>query len=90
MFKELYGENQTDVACTLNNLGELYREIGRYSEAEKLHNQALKIREKLFNKPHHDIGQSLNNLALIFYFQGKYTEAEYFYNKALIMYEPLS
>ena len=40
------GKDHADVAQSCNNLAELYRVLGRYDEAEPLHQRALAIREK--------------------------------------------
>ncbi len=43
---EAFGPDDVRLATSLNNLGELYRVQGKYSEAEPLHKRALAIRAK--------------------------------------------
>jgi tetratricopeptide (TPR) repeat protein len=60
----------------------LYQQ-GRYSEAAKVAEEALKVVEKTFSTNHPAVGLSLNNLALLYRTQGKYVEAEPLYKRAL-------
>jgi tetratricopeptide (TPR) repeat protein len=73
------------LATSLNNLALLYHNQGRYSEAEPLYLDALKMRRRLFTNDHPDVASSLNNLALLYHNQGKYSEAELLYLEALEM-----
>ncbi|NEO61572.1 MAG: tetratricopeptide repeat protein, partial [Moorea sp. SIO4G2] len=56
---------------------------GRYSEAEPLYQQALKLRKQLLGENHPDVATSLNNLAGLYDNQGRYSEAEPLYRQAL-------
>jgi tetratricopeptide (TPR) repeat protein len=60
------------VATSLNNLALLYRDQGRYEEAEPRFQRALEIREKALGPEHPDVAQSLNNLAGLYHDQGRY------------------
>ena len=71
------------VATSLNNLAVLYRDQGKYAEAEPLYQRALAIREKALGSDHPDVAASLNNLAELYRDQGKYAEAEPLYQRAL-------
>ena len=66
-----------------NNLGELYRVMGRYGEAETLYKQALAIVEKALGKEHLHVSKSLDNLAFLYQAQGRYAEAVPLYKRAL-------
>ena len=46
------GPDHPEVALALNNLAELYRDQGRYAEAEPLLKRALAIRKKVFGPDH--------------------------------------
>ena len=63
------------MALSLNNLAELYRNMGRFAEAEPLHKRSLAIREKQLGRDHPDVAQSLNNLAALFAALGRWDEA---------------
>ncbi len=54
----------------------VYREQGRFTEAEPLLKRALSIREKALGPAHPDVIQSLNNLAGLYHDQGRTAEAE--------------
>ncbi len=59
-------------ATVLNDVAELYRAQGRYTDAEPLRKRALAIRVMAFGPDHPDVATSLNNLALLYDNQGKY------------------
>ncbi|MEA5599318.1 tetratricopeptide repeat protein, partial [Rivularia sp. UHCC 0363] len=73
LLKEL--EQPLDLANGLNNLAELYRAQGRYSEAEPLYLDALTIRRSQLGAEHPSTATSLNNLAGLYKSQGRYAEA---------------
>jgi tetratricopeptide (TPR) repeat protein len=74
---------QVELATSLNNLAGIYREKGRYSEAEPLYQQALQIRKRLLGENHPSFATSLNNLAGLYKSTGQYTKAELLYQQAL-------
>ncbi|WP_287699514.1 CHAT domain-containing protein, partial [Microcystis sp. M165S2] len=76
-------DNHPNTAASLNNLAELYRSQGRYSEAEPLYKQALAIIKQQLGDNHPDTAASLNNLAELYRVQGRYSEAEPLYKQAL-------
>src|SRR5215472_15865496 len=59
---------------------------GRYTEAEKLFEAALKEAEG-FGPQDLDVATSLNNLAVLYSAQGKYVEAEPLFKRALAIQE---
>ena len=75
------------LATTLNNLAEVYRTQGRFSEAEPLYRRDLAISEKTLGPNHPDVGMSLNNLASLYQAQGRYAEAEPLYRRSLAILE---
>ena len=64
----------------------LYQQ-GRYSEATKVAEEALKVAENTFDKNHLNVGQTLNILAVLYQSQSKYAEAELFYKRSLAIWE---
>ena len=48
--KKMLGEEHPDVADSLNNLASLYKNQGKYDEAEKMYNEALAIRKKMLGE----------------------------------------
>jgi tetratricopeptide (TPR) repeat protein len=64
------------VAASLNNLAELYRAQGQYTEAEPLSKRALAIREKAFGSEHPNVATSLENYAGLLRLMDRPDEAE--------------
>ena len=81
--KERFGEKHLKVASSLNNLGVVYYDLGRYETTESLYLKALEMRKELLEEEHCDIANSLNNLAVLYKKQGRYEEAEPLHLKAL-------
>jgi len=71
----------------LNNLAALYRNQGRYAEAEPLYKRSLAIREKARGPDHPDVALALNNLAALYDKQGRTAEAEPLHKRALAVFE---
>jgi tetratricopeptide (TPR) repeat protein len=81
--KARFGVNHVNYGIVLNNLAEVYRDQGKYADAEGLHKRALAIREKALGKNHPSVADTLNNLASVYKDQGKYADAEGLYKRAL-------
>ena len=75
------------MAASLNNLALLYKDQGKYADAEPLYQRALAIWEDALGPAHPDVATSLNNLAGLYYAQGQYAEAEPLYRRALAIWE---
>ena len=60
----------------LNNLASVYREEGRFAEAEPLYRRSLGIWEKALGPDHPLVAASLINVGELYQAQGRYTEAE--------------
>lgn len=84
-----YGERHSEVASTLNTLGELYRGLSMGQEAEACHRRALHIRESCCGENHRETAQSLNNLAALLRRERRYAESETLYLRALAIDEAL-
>jgi tetratricopeptide (TPR) repeat protein len=80
---DLASTSNPDLATSLNNLAELYRSTGRYTEAESLYLRSLTIREQELGPNHPDTSASLNNLASLYKSTGRYAEAEPLYVRSL-------
>ena len=80
--------NHPDIAQSLNNLTELYRNQGHWVEAEPLFQRALEILERALSPNHPAItNNSLNNLALLYHAQGRTADAEPLFQHALAIRE---
>jgi len=74
---------ELELSSSLSYLAGLYESQGRYSEAEALYLQALKIDQRLFGGDHTSLATDFNNLARLYESQGRYSEAEALYLQAL-------
>ncbi|HEU5376732.1 MAG TPA: tetratricopeptide repeat protein [Ktedonobacteraceae bacterium] len=79
---------------TFFEVTELYNQYGldlwtytRYTEAERLFQQALDIRKRIFGDIHPEVATLLNNLALLHDERGFYTRAEHLYQQAQEIWE---
>jgi len=73
--------NQNEIAKSKNNIGIVYRDLGRFEEAKVLSTEALKVKDSLIlASAYKNIGVANRNLAL-------YDEALQNYLKALAIYE---
>jgi CHAT domain-containing protein/tetratricopeptide (TPR) repeat protein len=68
------------------NLAALYRDQGRFADAEPLYKRSLEIREKTLGPDHPDIAASLNTLANLYQSQSRYDDAAPLYKRALAIY----
>ena len=75
------------MAVSLNNLAYLYRDQGKYAEAEPLFQRSLAIVEKVLGPENPGLAASLNNLASLYRDQGKYAEAEPLLQRSLAIRE---
>src|SRR5262249_28019288 len=68
-------------------LAVVYREQGKYAEAEAGYQRALAIQEAKLGNGHPVVAQTLNNLASVYQAQGKYAEAERHFKRTLAIFE---
>jgi tetratricopeptide (TPR) repeat protein len=85
----LRAADSPELANSLEHLGLLYLNQGRYLEAEPLLQKVLTLRQQLLGSDHPDVATSLNNLALLYKSQGRYSEAEPLYMRSLEIRERL-
>jgi tetratricopeptide (TPR) repeat protein len=81
------GAPTKDLAGAMNNLAQLYGDVGRDAEAEPLYMRALAIMEKTVGVDAVDIAPELNNLAALYQRQLRYAEAEPLFKRALTLSE---
>jgi non-specific serine/threonine protein kinase/serine/threonine-protein kinase len=75
--------DSSDLAATLNNLGNLYHEMGRLEDAARVHERSLAIKEKVDGPDHYFLSQSLSNLANVYTKQKRFDLAESMHRRAL-------
>jgi tetratricopeptide (TPR) repeat protein len=80
--RELGAEALTTMSA-IQQLGELYKELGRYPEARKALAQVVAEREKVGGKDHPDVADALSDLANVYRSEGSLVEAKAMYDRAL-------
>lgn len=81
------GPANRDLGGAINNLAQVYADMGRDAEAEPLYKRALAIMEKSAGLDSADIAPELNNLAALYQRQLRYAEAEPLFKRALALRE---
>jgi tetratricopeptide (TPR) repeat protein len=85
---------EPDVATTLNNLGNVLRDLRRFEEAEGAYREALEIYRRLADEEPQvyepDVATTLNNLGLVLEDLRRFEEAEGAYREALEIYRRLA
>lgn len=72
----LLGLEHRDTLITMNSLGALYRNQGKYTQAEPLFAKVLEIRRRVLGEGHPDTLTTRRSLGLLYQREGKYAEAE--------------
>ncbi|MCZ6453622.1 MAG: tetratricopeptide repeat protein, partial [Alphaproteobacteria bacterium] len=76
------GPEHPDLATNLNNLAGLYREQGKYADAEPLYKRALAILDKTPGPEHPNLTAGLENYAAVLRKTGRTLEADNLENRA--------
>ena len=76
-----------DLAGALNNLAQLYGDVGRDADAEPMYKRAIAIMEKAVGLDSPAIAPELSNLAALYERQRRYVEAEPLFKRALALSE---
>jgi tetratricopeptide (TPR) repeat protein len=74
--ESLFGENDLEVAGSLNDLAALLWKRGDYPTAEPLFRRALATQRKILGGDNAEVAASLNNLGLLCKEQGRFAQAE--------------
>jgi len=77
------GTDHPDTAFPLNGLADLYRDQGKYGEAEPLYQRALHIREQQLGRDHPETAETIHDLAQLWETRGNSEEARASYERAL-------
>ncbi|HJK87158.1 MAG TPA: tetratricopeptide repeat protein [Candidatus Megaira endosymbiont of Nemacystus decipiens] len=89
IYQSLGNDTTSDIASSLNNLGNIYWSKRQYDEALKCYKKSLAIREKVYKEDHPSISTSLNNLGTVYYYKKQYDEALKCYKKSFTIDEKL-
>ncbi len=81
--KKIFGDDLGEIANCLGNMGGLFEEKGKYSEARKYFKEALEIRERFLGPDHLDTALSLSYLGnLLLKLDENYEKVETLYIRA--------
>jgi len=83
LIEDRLGPEHPNTVTALNNLGDAYREQGRYREAETPLKRALEISEEVLGPEHPLTAIRLSNVASLYRAQGRDQEAETLFVRAL-------
>lgn len=83
LIEKTKGEDNSDFAIALNNLGLLLREQAKLDESERVQRRTLVIRERILEADHPDVATSLLNLGVVYFDQARYSEAEALFKRSL-------
>ena len=78
-------EDKSLRADTYTIQGNVYRDLCKYSEAEKHHKKALVIRKEVYGEYHSDVAASYYNLGIVYSILDQYSEAKENHEKALVI-----
>jgi tetratricopeptide (TPR) repeat protein len=83
MRRKLLGDEHPETAASLNNLALLFRQEGKWTEAEGAERESLAIQTKLNGRESLPAATALSNLGLVLLDEGKLPEAESALREAL-------
>ena len=81
--EKAWGADHTSTLDTVNNLGNLYKNLGRTGQAEEMYLRALKGKEKAWGADHTSTLNTVNNLGNLYKNLGRTGQAEEMYLRAL-------
>ena len=85
LYQVLLGKASSDTerAYYLNQLGEVYYDMGEYSKALSSFEQSLEIRKVALPPNHPDLAESYNNIAAVYHNMDKHSKALSYYEQSL-------
>jgi CHAT domain-containing protein/tetratricopeptide (TPR) repeat protein len=92
LLEQTYGANvqgETSYQKALNDLGNLYKDAGRFSEAETAFRRSLAAGRATLGEDHHNVAATMGNLATVLEQQSRLTEAEDLYKRTIAIYEKI-
>ena len=83
--RELFGDDNIDVAASLENMAILEWNQGNYESAENHFMESLDIRIRVLGEENLDVATSLNNLGVLYATQGELKKSEPYIRKSLTL-----
>jgi serine/threonine protein kinase/Tfp pilus assembly protein PilF len=85
MRRDLFGNDNLDVAATLENMAILEWNQGNYEAAESHFKESLEIRKRVLGEENLEVATSLNNLGVLYATQGDLKKSEPFIRESLAL-----
>ena len=82
---KIYGEHHGNVAAIYSNLGRVYSDLGKYSQAKETLEKALFIQKEIYGEHHGNVAVSYSNLGLVYRDLGQYSQAKEYLEKGLFI-----
>jgi tetratricopeptide (TPR) repeat protein len=76
------GDQQLQVAESLDGLAGLYQDQNKHAKSESLFRESLRIKETLLGQWHLNVAATLDRLGNLLFSQGKHDQAEPFFKRA--------
>ena len=86
-YEKALGQDYTSTLDIVNNLGVLYADKGKLSEAEKMYQRVLEEKGKVLGLDHTSTLDTVQHLGILYKSQSKLGEAEKMYQRVLEGYE---
>jgi tetratricopeptide (TPR) repeat protein len=86
-YEKAWGPEHTETLGTVNNLGNLYTDLGKHKEAETMYKRALEGKEKVWGPEHTSTLDTVSNLGNLYADLGMLKKAENMYKRALEGFE---
>ena len=81
--RRVLGEEHPDTLDSLNKMGELLQDQGRFAEAEPYYREALEKSRRVLGDGHPTTLSTMTNTGLLLQYQGKFAEAEPYFRETL-------
>ncbi len=85
IYRELFGNDHTQVRTSLNNLAALYYRRGDFAAAESIFRESAALNRRIEGDDSTNLSRSLHNLAMTMQARGNYAGAEPAYREALLI-----
>jgi CHAT domain-containing protein/tetratricopeptide (TPR) repeat protein len=92
LLEQTYGANvqgESSYQKALNDLGNLYKDAGRFSEAETAFRRSLAAARATRGEDDHNVAATMGNLATVLEQESRLTEAEDLYKRTIAIYEKI-
>lgn len=80
---EKFGEEDSRLGLSLNNLAAVYHTQGKYTMAEPLYTRSLEIKTRIHGEQHPEVALNVHNLAILYSARRMYPVAEKYYKRAV-------